>query len=94
MKRNLNCPWVSDLRHILGTSSLVNAVAYQQQEEKDEDSVRILQKIILVLFLMPLSRHKPTLSGIQLKIELLRIILCNSQFSSFPETPNLHMTLL
>ena len=34
--RIISCPWVSDLYHILGASSLVNAATCPQQEEEEQ----------------------------------------------------------
>ena len=92
----LNCRRVSYFCHILGVSSLLNATMCPQKEEEQGWGLpKGSGKNDFSIFLkMPISSHKPTLSGAQLKIEPLRIILCNSQFSSFLETPRLHISLL
>lgn len=95
-KKSAELSLVSYLCHVLGVSSLVNATICPQQKERRKDGAapRILAKMILVYFLMPISRQKLTLSGAQLTIESLRKVLYNSQFSFFPETPNLCIKLL
>lgn len=86
LRNLLNCPWVSYLCHILGVSSLVNATTFPSKKGRNED--KHSGKNNFSIFLKAYFQTETNLSGAQLKIEPLTIIICNSHFSFFPETPN------